>query len=102
MPYNRKYETVQITYKKQKIKPAGSFSGSPILLMGDSFVPHAEETSSGIYAHLAYHTGIIPAAYSQNAAAADPPEWYVRYGAGKGNEPKVVIWEMYGSAFEEM
>jgi hypothetical protein len=101
MPYNPKYQTVRITYKDQIIHPVRSFEDSPVLLMGDSFLPHAEATSSGIYAHFAYHTRIIPAAFSRDAGTCDAPETYRRSVAGQGKEPKVVIWEMYGSIFSE-
>jgi hypothetical protein len=101
MPYSPTYPTVRITYKDQNIRPARTFEDSPVLIMGDSFIFHAEDTSSGIYAHLAYRTRIIPAQFSRNAAAAYPPEWYRGSVAGKGKEPKVVIWEMYGSALAE-
>ncbi len=100
MPYSPTYQRVSITYKNRKIEPVGSFEDSPVLLMGDSFIPHASDTSSGIYAHLAYYARIVPAAISQDAGAAEPPNWYRMYVAGKGKEPQVVIWEIYGSTFE--
>ncbi|MBN2351329.1 MAG: hypothetical protein JXD23_02085 [Spirochaetales bacterium] len=100
MPYSPTYRRVSITYKNRKIEPARSFEDSPVLLMGDSFIPHAADTSSGIYAHLAYYTRIIPAAISKDAGAAEPPNWYRQYVAGRGKEPKVVIWEIYGSTFQ--
>ena len=102
MNIGMKYDTVGITYEGSVIQPVSTFEQSPVLLMGDSFVPHLAESSSGIYAHLAYYTHILPYAISQNAGAAKPPAWYMRYIAGKGKEPKVVIWEIYGSAFNEV
>ena len=102
MPYSPQYDTVEILYKGAKIDKAPSFEDSPVLIMGDSFIFHAEETSSGIYAHLAYYTHIIPAAYSRNAGAAAPPGFFKQYVAGKGKEPNVVIWEIYGSAFNSV
>ncbi|MBN2509247.1 MAG: hypothetical protein JXB03_03180 [Spirochaetales bacterium] len=101
MGLGTQYETVRITYNGDVIDPVFSFEDSPVAIMGDSFIPHLAETSSGIYAHLAYHTRVIPYAMSQNAAAAKPPSWYMRTIAGQGKEPAVVIWEIYGSAFNQ-
>jgi hypothetical protein len=102
MHVDSQYPTVRITYKGNNIMPAASFEDSPVLLMGDSFIFHLADTSSGIYAHLALNTRIIPAQFSANAGAAKPPSWYKKNVAGKGKEPKVVIWIIYGSAFEEV
>ncbi len=96
-----KYDTEQIRYKGKNIYPVANSQKSPVLIMGDSFIPHLAEESAGIYAHLAYHTGIIPAAISRDAGAAKPPEWYRQSVAGNEVEPKVVIWQIYGSAFSE-
>jgi len=102
MPYSPVYERDQILYRGDHINERPSFEDTPVLIMGDSFIPHAAESSSGIYAHLAYYSGIVPAAFSQDAGAAEPPEFFRRYVAGKGREPKVVIWEIYGSAMGEI
>lgn len=102
MPFSPKYRRDQILYKGAPIDKAESHEDSPVLIMGDSFIPHAEETSSGIYAHFAYSTGILPAAYSRDAGAAAPPDFFKQYVAGKGKEPEVVIWQIYGSAMNEI
>jgi len=102
MPVDDLYDTVRITYQGQNILPAPFSEESPVLLMGDSFIPHLSETSSGIYAHLAYHSRIIPQAISKDAGAAKPPQWYRRHIANRETEPQVVIWEIYSSAMAEV
>ncbi|MBN1647174.1 MAG: discoidin domain-containing protein [Spirochaetales bacterium] len=102
MPLSSTYRRDQILYKGSPINKAPSHKSSPVLIMGDSFIPHAADTSSGIYAHLAYYTRIQPAAYSRDAGAAAPPDFFKQYVAGEEPEPKVVIWEIYGSAFNEV
>lgn len=102
MPYSPVYERDQILYKGEHINETPSFEDTPVLIMGDSFIPHAADSSAGIYAHLAYYSGIIPAAFSRDAGAAEPPEFFRKNVAGQGREPKVVIWEIYGSAMGEI